>query len=291
MSNTLKWTNPNISFDEVQIYRSEVKPTANEIPTNKVATIIDGATTWTDDTAALNKYYWYWVAVKIGTEIVYGYPTMAINMPYTGPGPQELMAGDWYRGYFGAISSADFFTNAELHTWVGSGNLYNIAHQWHKFVFNGKILYYPERYIVSSLSWNTLYTAGVVYGVDGPGPATGHGLTPVNQRRLITKGEHSFVVRLPRCQNTPDYSYVTRQVFDSEWYMTMGSAFGTYNPAPALDLAEVNATPFTTGFHPFAEFNATGPAYLSGVQPASPSSGSPRTTGGNWRPVLELVLL
>jgi len=291
MSNTLKWTNPNISFDEVQIYRSEVKPTANEIPTNKVATITDGATTWTDDTAALNKYYWYWVAVKIGTEIVYGYPTMAINMPYTGPGPQELLTGDWSRGYFGSVTSTDFLTNQELVSWLGIGSLYNITHAWHKFILNGKILFYPERYVASNLSWNTLYSAGVMYGVDGNGPATGHGLTPVNQKRVITKGEHSFIVRLPRCQNTPDYSYAARQVFDSEWYLTLGSAFGVFNPAPALDLAEISPVPFPAGFAPFVEFNVVGPAYLSVTTPATPSSGSTRTTNGLWRPVLELVLL
>lgn len=292
MSNTLKWTNPNTSFDEIQIYRSEVKPVAGEVPTNKVATIIDGSTTWTDNSAALNKYYWYWIAVKKGVEIVYGYPHMAINMPYTGPGPQELLCGDWMRGYFGTVSSADFFTNQELISWLGVGTVYNIAHTWYKFVFNGKILFYPERYVGSNLSWNTLYTAGVVYGMEGNGPATGHGLTPTNQRRVITKGEHSFVPRLGRCQVTADYSIATRYVYESEWYQTIGSIFGMYHPAPALDLAENPITSWPAGYYPLAEFSSVGPAFAGqGPTIQLPSASNPRTANGLWRPVLELVLL
>lgn len=292
MSNTLKWTNPNASFDEIQIYRSEVKPVAGEVPTNKVATITDGSTTWTDNTAALNKYYWYWIAVKKGADVVYGYPHMAINMPYTGPGPQELLAGDWMRGYFGTVSSADFFTNQELVAWLGVGTPYNIAHTWYKFVLNGKILFFPERHVSGNLSWNALYLAGVMYGVAGNGPATGHGQTPTEQRRVITKGEHSFVVRMPRCQVTPDYSFVTRQVYESEWYLSMGSIFGMYNPAPALDLADNPVTSFSAGAHLFVEFTGANAAYYGTTpMPNSPSSTGVRTGNSNWRPVLELVLL
>lgn len=292
MSNTLKWTNPNVAFDEVQIYRSEVKPVLGEIPTNKVATITDGSTTWTDSTAALNKYYWYWIAVKKGEEIVYGYPHMAINMPYTGPGPQELKTGDWSRGYFGTVTSVDFFTNQELINWLGVGSLYNITHFWYKFVLDGKILFFPDRYVGSGLSWNTLYAQGVLYGVDGPGPSpSAHGLPQVNQKRVITKGEHSFVVRIPRCQSTPDWSWVQRYDYASEWFLTMAAAVGAGNPAPALDLADNSAASFN-GACTFAEFVGANAAYMGASMVVnSPATTGARTAGLQWRPVLELVLL
>lgn len=295
MSITLKWVNPNTTFDEVQIFRSEVKPVVDEVPTNKIATITNGATEYTDNTAALNKYYWYWIAVKVGSEIVYGFPYVAINMPYTGPGPTELLRGDWTRGYFGSVPSTDFGTNAEIIAWLGFGTPWNIVHNWHKFILDGKILYFPERYVGSgsAITWNSLYSNGAVYGMDNNGPASGHGLTPVNQKKVFTKGEHSFMVRLPRGQVTPDWTYGgVQRVYESEWYMTMASLFNIKSPPPALDLGELAGTLFTTGFSPLAEFNNVGCIYVSNSPTVVAPSGSSntRTTAMNWRPVFELII-
>lgn len=298
MSITIKFANPNTTFDEVQIFRSDTKLANGEIPTNKIATITDGSLQYEDATALQNKYYYYVVAVKKGTEIVYAPQSVAINMPYVGPGPTTLQSGTWERGFFGMVPAADVLLTQEIRDAMGVGNINATNGEWGKFILKGKILFAPTRHVLT-VSWNQAYSAGCMYGVAGNGPATGHGLTGVDQLKTVSKGEHDFVIKTPRCQTSADWSYNTgvTKDYDSEWFHAVVSLFNQNSPFPCNDVASYDAaTYFQQPSGPntfFAEFTGVNAACQYGSQPGqifAPGGTSPRTTAMWWRPILELVL-
>ena len=299
MSITIKWVNPNTTFDEVQVFRSDTKLAAGAIPTNKIATITDSGILQYEDTTALqNKYYWYVIAVKKGTEVVYAPQSVAINMPYTGPGPSTLQSGTWERGFFGIMQAADLVLTQEIQAITG-GTANATQGEWGKFILKGKILFAPLRHVLT-ISWNALYSAGCMYGVAGNGPATGHGLTGVDQLKILSKGEHDFIIRTPRCQTSADYVYNSGvpKDYDSEWFHCFVSMFNQNNPFPSSDVASYDPTLYflqTSSYNTvFAEFNgANAASQYAGSNPGqvmAPGSGTPRASAFMQRMILELVL-
>lgn len=294
MSITLKWTNPAV-LDEVQIFRSDTPLAAGAIPTGSpVATITDKSTSYTDGATVQNKYYYYTLAFKTGNDLVYAPQSVAINMPYTGPGPQTIQTGTWERGIFGFVPVSDFLTNQELQAFLGSGAAYGINAGWVKLIWKGKIIFYPLHRVVTGVSWNAIYLAGAVYGVSGPGPATGHGLAATDQARVLSKGEHDFVLRLPRAQSTADFTWagVVRDV-ESEWINMICSCFNQNSASPAFDLADYPAgTYFDSATCIFMEISGNTVATLSSAAPINVSAPAVARTTATcvWRPILELVL-
>lgn len=297
MSITLKWTNPAV-LDEVRVFRSDTPLAAGALPADSpLATITDKSQQYTDESAVQNKLYYYTLAYKTGNDIVYAPQSVAINMPYTGPGPQTIQTGTWERGFFGVVPAGEMPSNSEFQALLGTGTTYTANAGWLKFTWKGKILFFPLHRVVSVISWNQLYLAGCVYGVTGPGPATGHGLTATDQRRIISKAEHDFVMRLPRCQSTADYSWAgVLKDTDSEWINMICALFNQNGAAPALDLADnLASTYFDASTTIFAEFSGLNAAYTASTIPstiAAPNSsaGVRSSAGSLWRPVLELVI-
>ena len=292
MSIRINWVNPNPVFDEIRIYRTAAPFDENTIPTTPIATVTSGLT-WLDTTALQNVPYYYTTAIVVNGEVILSPAQYAINMPYTGPGPQELLCGDWSRGLFGLVSHAELFTNEELRTLclVGTANTANLG--WLKFVRNGKILFFPLTHVATNVGWNTMYARGLVFGTDdtGVGP---HGLTPVNQRKVLTKGSDNFIIRLPRINDSLDYSGVLDHR-NSDWTTLMYTAFNQgYNFPETTVLAEyVTATYFTANVYtPMAEYSGANCAHLNYTgAPNIPGSSCVRATGTYlWRPVLELII-
>lgn len=89
-------------------------------------------------------------------------------------------------------------TAAELRRQVdfysGSDNSSNPLN-WVKAFFKKKVLFFPQYPLANTISWNMLYAAGLVYGVDGPGD-TPAASGPVNQLKYVTVGKDLFKVRL-----------------------------------------------------------------------------------------------
>lgn len=99
-------------------------------------------------------------------------------------------------GYYGEIPASDFFTGAELASLlnVTQGTLQNSNTDWFKFSIDGKTLFVPKQTIRHSISWDHLYSRGLVYGTDDNGIApTG---TPTNQLRVVSKDGFDYKVRL-----------------------------------------------------------------------------------------------
>lgn len=124
--------------------------------------------------------------------------------PNSGPGPKNLLQGNTAMGYFGTVDAKDLFTHAELSALAFLKGtkpvLLGDTEGWYKFYYNGKIIYLPITPLGNTVSWNTLYSEGLVYGTDDNGkyPAA----TPVNQSRIVTRdsasgGRSYFRIRLP----------------------------------------------------------------------------------------------
>jgi len=124
---------------------------------------------------------------------------MAFNL---GPGPKTLVAGDYQLGYFGEISAAEFITGDQLTDEMGvsEGVGMNSTTAWLKFAYQGKILYVAKQPIRHSVSWETLYQSGLVYGVDDVGihPAGAN----ANQFSPTLIGTDGFKTRLLTGGNT-----------------------------------------------------------------------------------------
>lgn len=294
MSITLKWTNPAV-VDEVQVFRSDTPLAAGQLPVGEpVIKITDKTAIYVDNNTVQNKYYYYILAFKTGDDVVYAPQSVAINMPYTGPGPQTIQCGTWERGFFGQVAATELFSNQEIQALIGIGTAYTPAQSWLKMIWKGKILFVPMLRVIAGTGWNQLYLAGCMYGVSGPGPATGHGLTPTDQLKVISKGDHDFILRTPRACSTLDYSWNgNAKDVDGEWINMVASCYLSNNLAPALDLADYTTGNFDTSAAVLAEFVTTNAAFSSNSPGtvSAPSSTAVRTSASNiWRPILELVL-
>lgn len=293
MSTRINWTNPNANFTEIRIYRTDAPFDEANVPATPIVTLTEG-TTWLDTTTLQNVYYYYTIGVVVDGELLLSPAQKTIHMPYTGPGPQELQCGDWSRGYFGLVNNTELFTPTELCALCGVGGPNVTAWTWVKFVRNGKILFMNLLVMTAGkyVSWNALYNLGLIYGMTGPGPATGHGNAPVDQRKVVTKGEHSFIVRLPRGLDTPDYSVGPVQPSQGEinpLYLAVmnqslaggGDALGDF----------LKSTYVVSDYAAVAEFTGNNCMHLDASLNLTAASGNcTRALASYWRPILELVL-
>jgi hypothetical protein len=182
-------------------------------------------------------------ATKAGENDLFSQCMLHGNFPKTGPGSSKVLRGDWNAGLMDILTPAQMFTIAGLKTAIGQATSWGgtVAESgltaWYKFVYKGKILFIPNTVFsaASVLRWADIYNAGLIYGVDGPGTppfdlVTG-GLQPavtatVNQKKVVTVGSDSFLVRapstslLPTNQELPALSDNTPFI-GSEWWETM----------------------------------------------------------------------
>lgn len=119
----------------------------------------------------------------------------------TGAGPNTVLSSVVSNNktikYYGEVLASDFFTGNELSTLVGlssTGILKSSDTKWFKFGIDDDILFVPANTIRSNITWNALYSNGLVYGVDGFG--THPSGTPTNQLKTVSKGGYTYKVRL-----------------------------------------------------------------------------------------------
>lgn len=281
MSIRLNWEEPKGIFDEIQIYRTLEPFTSENVPSAPLTTLKSGST-YLDQTSIIGVLYYYTLALKVGSELIISPPQMAIDSPNVGPGPNKVVTGDRKAGWFGNLSADEIFTNAELCSLLGVTGSIGDAQTWIKGANNGKICFYPYNDVVSSITWQQLYDLGLVYGMDANGPPGGYLNGNVNQRKVVTKGNYSFLVRLMKFSSTPDWKYVVtptgfselRDVYFKLFNAGRGGMSGTAYNSPGGagawggDLSSANnAIGFTT--------SNSGTAVIAG--------------GKAWRPVLELI--
>lgn len=200
MAIKLKWANPNTFATTVEIYRGDTSLDRANLA-NPVATLTNGETEWVDATAVFDRVYYYVLVTKRGTDVAIGPNNRIETIERKGAGPNTLKYGDDRLGYYGQLTSSDFFTSTDIlaaaKSTVGlpAGLISPI---WHKFSRNGKTLYVPNQLFAMPIVWNDLYKAGLVYGTDDAGPVTGRGGMPAtNQLVKLTRNGDEYLVRLP----------------------------------------------------------------------------------------------
>lgn len=246
MSIKIDWPVMSSVPDSLTLYWSATPFTPDTLPVDKVV-LSPSAVTYTD-TSVPNRTYRYYMleAKKAGANPQYSQCMIHGNWNKTGPGPQTIRRGDWKAGYFGLVPVTELFTVSGLAAAAGASSLGvisdSISMGWHKFVVNGKILFFPTRTLTSSsVPWSKLYNLGLVYGVDSPGEAPfdlttikGYGasipdVVLTNQKKVVTVGTDSFLVRLPKIASLPTNQYFPTgeagrdYIKDSEWCQTLAN--------------------------------------------------------------------
>lgn len=208
MPNKLVWKDRSSGHEGYRIYRSTSFIPENALPA-ALATVGPQTLEYTDNAVARNVPYHYRVGVFKGNEESLSPDRVLAFMPYTGPGPQKLLRGTWENGYFGALSLGELFDVDEFAAAtgiVGLGTLRYFATRWLKFVYKGKILFFPDASFMISVKASALYQLGLAYGTDDQSLwvdflKTNYGIVPQNKK--IQKGEEQFIVRFPRTRGVP----------------------------------------------------------------------------------------
>lgn len=201
MALKLMWKNNNVVANTIKIYRGDAKLDPANLPAPMVE-LTAGETEWVDDTAAYGKTYFYILAVVTANDFIPTANQEILVADNRGAGSSTLMYGDDNIGYFGQVLSADFLTNLDIvaaaATATGLPNAL-VQAPWHKFVRNGKVLYMPSAPF-GQVTYNALYAAGLVYGVNASAPegASIADRTPVNQYRPIEFKGQKYIPRLMR---------------------------------------------------------------------------------------------
>lgn len=315
MSIKIDWPAMSSLPDTLTIYWSDTPFTPATLPGTK--TVLDSAAvTYTDTTVADRGIRYYMVeAIKAGSNTQYSQCMLFGNFSKTGPGGNTVLRGNWDAGYMGFIPAAQMFTISGLRTALGSPSIGTAPADgtmtgWYKFVYKGKILFFPNNIFTAqgTATWSQIYNAGLAYGVDGPGAAPFNLVSvgaqpaiaaPVNQKKVVTIGTDSFLVRLPKNSTLPtDQSVPDRSSFPGcEWWSTM--AMMTSSAPDAADAAvfptnrwnDVSGVPYPLAavqhFQSTANFSVHNGNW-TGVFPRAITTSA---SGGwiSWVPVLELI--
>lgn len=233
-----------------------------------------------------------------------------IEYPDSGPGP-KFAAGDNNIAYFGEVSNTELFSGAELQnqiTELKGASVVGDTNPWLKFLYYGRYLFikksslFATGTVPAAISWKGLYEAGLIHGVDGPG-LTNAGY-PVDQIRLVTKGQFRFKVMsitgeesamsiLPTGYGNDTARH--RGMFPELIYRCCTDVVPNY---PEAKFEKYPVGTILTGMEVIREVlvNSANPAGLAMYRDAS---GTPAITGYRlnlaltfafrWRPVLELV--
>ncbi|MCF8012390.1 MAG: hypothetical protein K9L56_14045, partial [Clostridiales bacterium] len=87
------------------------------------------------------------------------------------PGSETLIKGDRKAGFFGYVSSSELITGDDLALDLGltAGTSMFSDTQWIKYIFQDEIKFVPVKPFRHSISWNSIYNVGAVYGTEDEG--------------------------------------------------------------------------------------------------------------------------
>jgi hypothetical protein len=323
MKITVTWVNRNANADGHHIYRSTTPISADALPT-PLASVPGSATQYVDTNVKRGDKFYYRVGTYKGADFALSTEMQGTALPHSGPGPAELLYGDYEAGYFGVLEAHELVSGPELKNLLGHQLNAGAADQkWAKVAHKGKILYIPLGSGFGYPTWQQLYQNGLVYGTDDDGPAAAVSLNGVgvNQLKTFSKFGSTFKVRC--LKGAPDdgiFGYVGPNgdwapvgLEDSEFNHTiLRMAFGIYEGKhgiviPGVTAADIGAPNYqygtvrcqelleggrslVRGFYNYVGGNfpnfgaATTTAFNSGVAAALGG-----TTYAMWRPVLELM--
>ncbi|QVW55326.1 hypothetical protein pEaSNUABM29_00286 [Erwinia phage pEa_SNUABM_29] len=297
---TLTWKQKaNQTLDSIEIYRiSNPRGTINpNNPGTPLAVLPGNATSYEDNTVENYKTYQYRIVSVKGTDKVFGFPVIQGYFPHTGPGPQKIIRGDWYCGYFGTIDAKDFIINsAEMNALAGVGIWNQNPVLFHKFVYKNRILFFPDTNTNVSQTYNFYYQNGFAWGTPDNGKVVPSGLGVSLQRKTVIKNGYEYVVRLPYlfdydAPGTAAGSY-SSYTADGEWFNTMCRLWRYSGSQQRFDDRDLPGSGGynTAGSVIFAHMWANSAEYQNAANSPEGISNISNTSGTYSTTVLELVL-
>jgi hypothetical protein len=231
--------------------------------------------------------------------------------PESGPGNKNLRAGNEDIGYFGTVSSVELFQGWEISTALNfTAGLVNkeTDNVWMKFIYKGKFLFVCKDFTRYNLSWNDVYKAGAMYGMNSNGPYPVAG-SPTSQWNILVKPESGVTIPWKLAIRTMKGASVDPYVGVD--YTAFGLAEGNEHNDLIFRLLTTgaNGRPNTGLFEkwPGVDLGAGGNTTLGILQETSAANvanamfrgptgvtaggakATVRATSDGWRPVLELV--
>ncbi|QVW56024.1 hypothetical protein pEaSNUABM10_00161 [Erwinia phage pEa_SNUABM_10] len=202
MAFILRWTNPNKLATTVNIYRDTKALVSGALPA-PIATLTNGETQWRDTTALKGGTYYYLLSVTANGKTVYGAQQSYAIEVKRGIGPNTFLWGNDEYGYMGLVPYAEQMDQSQFPAAFNAINTVPFTDRipMMKFSYRGKILYLIDRNPIypADVPWNTLYTGGLIYGVDGPGPDGCWGDSqPTDQGGKILHNSDTYRLRVPR---------------------------------------------------------------------------------------------
>lgn len=233
----------------IEIYRKEGWNATIDVynPGAPHATLSGNAVEFVDDidTLTKNTTYRYWVAAVKDSERLIGNPITQGFYPDAGPGPQTILRGDWASGYFGTVPNTEFFNTAELKLMLTAqqGNMFVYDPQeWHKFIFRGRIVFFPATMHSKTNSVQMAYRYGMMYGTDDVGSIVPQGVTATKQDCKVTKDGRTYRIRLPYA--VPYDAAVSGQDYNNgEWRNTMGRLYSVGAQFLPIGLGAIDSIP------------------------------------------------
>lgn len=313
MSIKLDWVDRVASPDSHKVYRSTSKIDQGNLG-SPLATLAGNALTYTDNTVQRGVVYHYVVTSIVGTDEAPSAEFVIAYTPYTGPGPQEIIRGNGELGYYGRIQLEDIISASDLVAscdLLGTGLIINPAanNYWHKVIYKGKILFFPNQFIATTLSYTTLYQRGLVFGnapsASWPQAIKDTGGAPV-AAKVLNVMNHGYVVRLPTSRESLAVTGITpAQLMGGEidkvfacLYMSRAQ---NVDNLPQLDDSQsviaTNTSRLTADYHSGTGVNT---AWVGRGATTAANGDIDKIFGGvlvssaavtvQWCPVLELVL-
>lgn len=155
----LKWKNINTGSSVVKIYRGVTPVDTGALP-DPIVTISNGALSYLDEVPKYGESFYYLFSVTVNGRTLLSTNRLYRCMIDLGPGPQDLVMGDFKMGYFGTVACSDIGVRPETWTINPGYNFYTM----HKIVRNGRIHYVSGTMVnstVNQLAANKLLTSGV----------------------------------------------------------------------------------------------------------------------------------
>jgi len=218
---------------------------------------------WEDQTGALampaSVYHKgkYWILLDALADVTAAEPGESGSWDYLydgnplafGPGPQTLIAGDMTAGFFGEVSADELFRGDELALMVGvtEGVAQNSTAGWLKFAHNNKIKYIAKQTFRHTISWDHLYSRGIVYGTDDDGVAPRG--TATNQFTTVEKDGSQFVVRLATGANGDPFDDTDPTAYAEGMHLLNLGAGSEWNELMYRVHSAVPSDPTTDGFN------------------------------------------
>lgn len=155
---------------------------------------------------------------------------VSVEYPNSGPGNKWLLAGTPALGYFGVIPDSEVITYLAYKNNLSPSLsiVMRTGGDWFKFFYKGKVIYIGCKGIGDSISWQAVYKAGGVYGINSNGPyPSGTGRNQYKPITVMENGKNwTLVPRLPHCNRGERFPGELYNSDTFEYNSLMGRLFG-----------------------------------------------------------------